>query len=141
MSTPFVIERKLKATPEKIWKALTEKELMKKWYFDLDNFVAETGFEFQFYGTGHDGQKYLHHCKITEVIPGKKLKYSWSYEGIEGMSYVSFELIPEGEHTLVRLTHEGLETFPKNNPDFARNSFENGWTSIIGESLKNYIEN
>jgi hypothetical protein len=37
------------------------------------------------------------------------------------------------------LTHEGLETFPKL-PMFARKNFEQGWTSLIGESLKKFLE-
>ena len=42
--------------------------------------------------------------------------------------------------TRVKLTHAGLETFPANNPDFARGSFEMGWTDIIGRSLKGYLK-
>jgi hypothetical protein len=36
------------------------------------------------------------------------------------------------------LTHEGLETFPKL-PAYARKNFEQGWESLIGESLKNFL--
>jgi hypothetical protein len=40
----------------------------------------------------------------------------------------------------VKLTHEGLETFPQNNPDFAKESFMQGWTYILGTSLKKFLE-
>jgi len=46
---PFVIERIFNASIEKIWKAITDKDEMKKWYFDLPEFKPEVGFEFQFY--------------------------------------------------------------------------------------------
>ena len=61
---------------------------------------------------------YHHICKITEVDPQRKLKYSWRYQGYEGISYVTFELFSEGKATRLKLTHEGLESFPINNPDF-----------------------
>jgi uncharacterized protein YndB with AHSA1/START domain len=88
-------------------------------------FKPEVGFEFRFDG-GSDDKIYHHICKIVEVVPNKKLKYSWRYEGFEGMSYVTFELFEEGKTTTVKLTHEGLETFPQNNPDFAKESFMQG---------------
>jgi hypothetical protein len=41
--------------------------------------------------------------------------------------------------TRLRLTHEGLETFPKT-PAYARKKFEAGWTAIIGTELKQFVE-
>ena len=136
---PFVIERSYNAPVEKVWDAITDKSQMKQWYFDLDDFKPEVGFEFRFDG-GSDDKIYHHICKIVEVVPNKKLKYSWKYEGFEGMSYVTFELFEEGKTTTVKLTHEGLETFPQDNPDFAKESFMQGWTYILGTSLKNFFE-
>ena len=136
---PFIIERTFNAPIDKVWKAITDKEQMKKWYFDLSDFRPEVGFEFRFPGQGSKGEQYMHLCKITDVIPGKKLRYSWSYVGYEGMSYVTFELFDEGDATRVKLMHEGLETFPSL-PDFAPESFAAGWTEIIGTNLKKYVE-
>ncbi|MDB5018007.1 MAG: hypothetical protein JWQ84_2839 [Mucilaginibacter sp.] len=138
-TTPFVIERTYNVPAEKVWQAITNKDKMRQWYFDLKEFKPEVGFEFQFYGGSKDEQ-YLHLCKITEVIAGKKLKHSWQYDGIPGESYVTFELFAEDDKTRLRLTHEGLETFPQNKPDFARESFSKGWTYIIGTSLPEYLE-
>ena len=138
-SNPFVIEQTVNAPIQKVWKAITDKNEMKQWYFDLAEFKAEAGFEFQFLA-GSEEKKYLHLCKITEVVVGKKLSYSWRYDGYEGNSYVTFELFEEGNNTRVKLTHTGLETFPKDNPDFAEESFAAGWTYIIGTSLKEFVE-
>lgn len=135
----FVIERTFNAPIEKIWQAITEKEKMKQWYFDFAEFKAEIGFEFQFFG-GPPEIQYLHLCKITEVVAGKKLTYSWRYDGYEGISFVTFELFGEGKTTRVKLTHAGLETFPKSNPDLAKERFAEGWTEIVGTSLKEFVE-
>ena len=136
---PFVIERTLNASPERVWKAITDKDKMKQWYFDLAEFKPELGFEFTFTG-GSEEKKYVHLCKVTKVYPGKLLQYSWRYDEYPGNSLVTFELFPEGDKTRLKLTHEGLETFPTDNKDFARSSFEAGWTYIIGKSIVEYFE-
>ncbi|MDP3581240.1 MAG: SRPBCC domain-containing protein [Ignavibacteria bacterium] len=134
-----MIERTFSAPIEKVWKAITDKNEMKLWYFDLAEFKAEVGFKFQFVG-GPPERQYLHLCEVTEVVSGKKLTYSWRYDGYEGTSFVTFELFGEETNTRLKLTHAGLETFPKQNPDLAKHNFVEGWTSIIGESLKKYLE-
>ena len=138
--TPFTIERTYNVPVKKVWQAITEKEKMKQWYFDLNEFRPEVGFEFSFTGQGSKGEKYVHLCKIVDVIENKKLAYSWTYEGYPGYSVVTFELFEEGkDKTRLKLTHEGLETFPVLG-DFAKASFAAGWTEIIGTSLKNFFE-
>ena len=139
-SEPIIIERTYNAPVELVWKAITEKDRMKQWYFDLADFRAEEGFEFQFKGGKDENNLYLHLCRITDVVFEKRLTYSWRYHGYEGISYVTFELIAEGDKTRLRLTHTGLETFPGNNPDFAKENFMQGWTAIIGTLLKDYLE-
>jgi uncharacterized protein YndB with AHSA1/START domain len=137
----FVIERIYNAPVSKVWKAISDKEEMKQWYFDLSAFKPEVGFEFQFYGEGKTGEKFLHLCKIMEVVKNKKLKHSWRYDGYEGNSFVTFELFEEGDKTRLKLTHEGFETFPTTvNNDFAKENFAEGWTYIIGTSLPGFVE-
>jgi uncharacterized protein YndB with AHSA1/START domain len=112
---------------------------MKKWYFDMPAFKPEPGQEFEFTG-GTPEKKYRHLCKVLEVIKDKKLSYSWRYDGEEGNSVVTFELFPEGETTRLKLTHTGLDSFPKTDPNFAQTSFAAGWTAIIGTNLGKFLE-
>jgi uncharacterized protein YndB with AHSA1/START domain len=135
---PVVVERTFDAPLSLVWKALTDKEDIKQWSFEIPEFAPKVGFEFQFYAGGDD-EKYLHRCKITEAVPKRKLAYTWRYEGYAGDSLVTFELFPEGSKTRLKLTHEGLETFPRL-PAFARKNFMEGWTQIVGTSLKNFVE-
>ncbi|MBK0378669.1 SRPBCC family protein [Mucilaginibacter segetis] len=136
---PLIVERVLNAPVDKVWEALTDNEKMKQWYFKLENFEAKVGFEFSFFGQGREGEKYKHNCRITAVEHEKKLSYTWAYDGYEGISEVSFELFPDGDKTLVKITHTGLHSFPKH-PDFATSSFSQGWNHILGISLKNFVE-
>jgi uncharacterized protein YndB with AHSA1/START domain len=111
---------------------------MEQWYFKLKEFKPEVGFEFEFEG-GPPEKTFLHLCKVTEVIPGKKLTHSWRYDGYEGNSFVTWEVFDEGDKTRVKLTHAGLETFPAI-PEFAKENFVMGWTDILGRMLKEYLE-
>lgn len=140
MEKNIVIERVYEASKMNIWKALTEKDLMKLWYFNLEVFEAKIGFKFEFMGGPEDGIQYKHVCEITELIPESKLTYSWSYEGYEGISFVSFELFDENGKTRLKLIHSGLESFPESNPDFAIHNFEEGWNHILSISLKTFLE-
>lgn len=140
MSTePVIVERIVKAPIEKVWSAISDTKEMKQWYFDLAEFKTTVGFEFRFSG-GPPEKQYLHICTITEVIPGKRLTYNWRYDGYPGISYVTFDLAAEGGTTRVTLRHAGLESFPNENPHFAKENFVAGWTDIIGRSLKEYVE-
>ena len=137
--SPILVEQKYDATLAKVWEAITDKDKMKQWYFDLAEFRAEVGFEFFFMGE-NEGRKFKHLCRITEVVPGKKLAHTWQYEGYPGLSVVTFELFDEGGKTRIKLTHEGIETFPvTEHKDFAKENFEGGWNYILGTSLKNYL--
>jgi uncharacterized protein YndB with AHSA1/START domain len=136
---PIVKEVTVNAAPARVWKAITDNDEMKKWYFDIKKFEPVVGFEFSFTGQGKEGEIYLHLCRITEVVPGKKLSYTWKYEGYPGESRVTFELFPEDNKTRIKLTHEGLDTFP-DDPAFAKENFEAGWNAIIGTNLKEFVE-
>ncbi len=133
-----VIERTFTAPVAKVWRAITGVDEMRQWYFDLKEFRPEAGFEFEFV-VEHEGMSYHHLCKVTEVVPKKKIAYTWRYKEEPGDSLVTFELSPEGDKTRLKLTHTGIETFPKT-PAYARKNFEAGWTAIIGSELKQFLE-
>ncbi len=136
---PFTIERVFDAPVALVWRAITTPEDMSRWYFDMKHFKPEIGCDFQFV-VEHEGNVHDHRCKIIEVIPQRKIAYTWRYHGHEGNSLVTFKVFAEGDRTKLRLTHQGLETFPKL-PPFARQNFVRGWTSLIGSELKDFVEN
>ena len=137
LAEAVVVERVLNASVARVWRALTDVEQMRQWYFDLKEFEPKVGFEFKF-AVEHEANTYRHICRVTEVVPEKKIAYSWRYEGEEGNSLVTFELFSENSKTRLKLTHEGLETFPQT-PNFARGNFEKGWSSISAE-LQQFVE-
>ena len=138
VTEPIIVERTFNAPVARVWTALTDVNEMRQWYFDLKEFKSEIGFEFEFV-VEHEGNAYHHLCKVTEVIPEKKIAYTWRYKGEPGDSLVTFELFPDGNKTRLKLTHTGIETFPKT-PAYARENFEAGWTRLIGTELKQFVE-
>ena len=138
LAEAIVVERTFDAPVERVWTALTGVNELRQWYFDLKEFKPDVGFEFEFI-VEHEGNTYHHLCRVTEVIPEKKIAYTWRYKGEPGDSLVTFELTPEGDKTRLKLTHTGIETFPKT-PAYARKNFESGWTAIIGSELKEFVE-
>jgi uncharacterized protein YndB with AHSA1/START domain len=134
----IILERTFDAPVGRVWRALTDVDQMREWYFDLTEFKPEIGFEFDFI-VEHEGNSYHHLCCVTDVVPEKKIAYTWRYKGEPGDSLVTFELFPDGNKTRLKLTHTGTETFPKT-PAYARKNFEAGWTAIIGSILKQFVE-
>ena len=135
---PIVIEKVYNSAIDRVWKAITDKDQIKQWFADMVGFKPEVGAEFHFEGKDA-GVVYDHSCKILELIPNKKLSYSFS-KGGQGNTLVSFELVAEGKKTKLTLTHSGFETFPQNNPAFARSNFFAGWSAIIGKRLMELVE-
>ena len=66
VTEPLVVERTFDASAAQLWKALTEVEEMRRWYFDLKEFRAEPGFEFEF-TVEHEGMRYCHQCRVTRL--------------------------------------------------------------------------
>jgi len=138
---PIIIEQKFQKPPESVWDAITDIRQMRQWYFEnIPDFKPEVGFKTQFEVRSGD-RIFPHRWKITEVIPSKKITYNWKYDGYPGDSFVTFELFPHNDQTLLRLTTEIVEDFPQDIPEFRRESCVGGWTYFIQNSLKDYLEN
>src|SRR3954468_13584761 len=80
--------------PEAIWEYLTNSELMELWLMKND-FQPIVGYDFQFRTNplpqfNFDG---IVHCKVLEIIPHKKLVYSW--KGGPAKDEVSWDTIVE----------------------------------------------
>ena len=128
-----------------VWKALTQPDIMKKWYFNISNFEAKKGkiYDFIVTITDEDGeQDFRHLFEILEAIPNKKLKHSWEYPGLRpGTSTLTWELSQEGKETKIILKHEGIENIAdENSKYFSKESYNIGWDNILNK-LKQYLEN
>lgn len=141
MSTePIVVEETLNAPPAEVWKAITDKDQMRQWFFEpMTDFQPVVGFETRF-DVECEGQVYPHEWKVTEVVPASRITYAWRYGGYPGDSSVTWELSEVPGGTKLRLTHTGGETFPQDDPVFSRDSCRAGWEFFLQDSLKPFLE-
>lgn len=140
MNDPIIIEYKVNAPLEEIWSAITDKDEMKIWYFDIPDFKLGLFEIFNFYEPG-DEKKYHHQAQILEIIPNRKLKYTWHYPDLsKGKTVVTWELQPGENEVLVKLTHDEIENLKDLGEHFSEEAFIEGWDEIIGKSLKTHLE-
>ncbi len=137
---PVIVEQTYSSSIKDVWKAITDLNQMKKWFFEeLKAFKPEVGFKTKF-DVEVEGIIYTHLWEITEVIPLKSITYNWKYEGFPGDSAVTFDLIELNNSTQLTLTHSIKESFQLDNPIFSRQSTIDGWTYFIKDSLRKYLE-
>jgi uncharacterized protein YndB with AHSA1/START domain len=138
---PIVVEETYTVDRSAVWAAITDPERMSQWYFEpIATFRPEVGFETQF--TVHSqGKDWVHLWRVTEVVPERRIAYTFNYAGYESSNAsVLWELSDVAGGTRLRLTHTGIETFPKDEPAFQREIGLAGWTYFLQESLKGFLE-
>lgn len=121
------LERRLKQPPAAVWKALITPELLAKWWAPGD-IRAEVGHRFTL-DMGKWGQQ---PCEVLEVELEKRLVYTFILN-----TTVIWELIPETEGTLLKMTHEGFDLESPRDLE-AYNGVSGGWPTIL-ERLDNTL--
>jgi uncharacterized protein YndB with AHSA1/START domain len=138
--TPIIVEQSFNSSIESVWKAITDIEQMRQWYFNnIPEFKPEAGFETQF-NVQSEERNFLHKWKVTEVQYLKIIKYNWEFEGYPGKSTSAFELSKQNNLTKLKLTVETLEDFPEDIPEFKNESCLAGWKYFINNRLKDFLE-
>jgi len=137
---PIIVEENFKASIDTVWKALTDISQMRQWYFEnIPSFKPEVGFKTQF-NVKSEERNFLHMWEITEVVPLKRIAYSWKFKEYPGEGMVVFELSVQNKFTKLKLTNSGLESFPADIPEFKRESCIAGWEYFINNRLKEYLD-
>lgn len=137
---PVVVEQTFNAPIAAVWKAITDKDQMRQWFFEaMTDFEPECGFETEF-SVRCEGRDFPHLWRITEVVPEKRVVYGWRYGGYPGNSTVVWELSEAPNGTKLVLTHAAHETFPQDDPVFSRESCQMGWDYFIRQSLRAFLE-
>ncbi len=138
---PIVIEQIYAVPVETVWKAITDKEKMKQWYFTINDFKLEVGAVFSFYEPGGANQ-YFHRCVIQEIIPNRKFRHTWTHpDHSKGESMMTWDLEQLDYGTKLTLTHAGIENFADAGEGFQRKNYEAGWNEILSISLHEFLEN
>ena len=109
--------------PARVWEALTQPELLARWWAPGD-IRAEVGHRFDM-DMGPWGRQA---CTVRDVEPERLLRFSFGEGGLD--TTVTFELVPEGSGTRLLLHHEG---FDLDNPvgRRARDGMGQGWPTVL----------
>jgi uncharacterized protein YndB with AHSA1/START domain len=130
-----VFEIYIKTTPERLWEAITDGEMRKKYSFGVGTDSEWTqGSE---YRSGVPGVIDIASGENLEVDPPRRLVQSfralWSEDvEREGTSRVTWEIEPVGDSCRLAVTHDQLE-------EGANNELYGGWPMILS-GLKTLLE-
>ena len=102
------LERRIAAPPSAVFRYLTESDLWSRWQGQSADLEPTPGGRFQV--TMGEGQ--VVEGEFVAVEPDRRIVVTWGWQQHPrmppGTSTVEFELTPDGEGTLVRLTHRDI---------------------------------
>lgn len=132
------IVRKFDSSTAKVWRAITEPEMLKQWMAPSDAFtvpVAENelrvGGRYHIVMNSPDGQVHDVSGVYREIVPNRKLVYTWVWKTTpERESVVTIELKAAGNGTELTLRHEQFAD------EEARNHHEQGWNGCLARLEK-----
>lgn len=99
---------------ETVWEYFTNADLMGQWLMKND-FLPIVGHEFTFKTGGKPNLNFdgVFYCKVMEIVPFKKLSYTWNCGPGQGeidlKSIVVWQLEAKDNGTQVHLEHSGFE--------------------------------
>ena len=128
----LVIEREMPHPQEKVWRALTEGQLMEQWLMKND-FQAVVGHRFQFRAAPVPNWNGIIEGEVLLVDPKSRLSYGWGALGLQ--SVVAWTLTPTESGTHVRMEHSGFpseESASYKGARYGWNNFINNMERVIG---------
>lgn len=120
----------LQHSPKKVWRALTDPELLSEWLLPVVGLELAPGAAFTFKTQPYPGWDGTVNCKMLEIEAHKKLSYAWVVGDMEIDTVVTFTLTPTASGTHLSLVQSGFKPAQKQNFGGARY----GWR-MMGEKL------
>ena len=140
MEQPIIVEQSFNVPPERVWEAITQRDQMVQWFFEeIETYDSNVGADNRF-TVRAEGVDYPHILRILDAVPGAKLAHTFNFEGYSGEGVVTWELSGTDTGCHLRLTHTGIETFPKDRPVFTREACQGGWEYFVQQRLKAYLD-
>ena len=126
----IVVDRLMPHPPEKIWRAMTEAELIGEWLMKND-FAPVVGHRFNFRSEPMNGWNGITDCEVLVLEPPSRLVYSWNAHGEQAAtgikSVVTWTLTKVAGGTRVHMEHAG---FRPNDEGFYKGA-SYGWPLMI----------
>jgi uncharacterized protein YndB with AHSA1/START domain len=133
----LTLKRRLKASPAKVFAAWTDPEKVKRWMGpgEVKALRVEsdprTGGRYHWVMQAPDGEEHDVSGVYREVVADRKLVFTWAWKTMpERQSLVTVLLEPDGDGTLLTLTHE--QFFDEE----ARDRHQSGWNGALDKMEK-----
>ena len=127
--------RTLRSAPDRVWRAWTDPEAMKRWFAPSDAFTVPVveadvrlGGRYRIVMKSPDGEERDVRGVYREIVPNEKLVFTWAWQSTpERESLVTLRLRPAGSGTELTLTHEQLHDTE------SLDVHRRGWVGVIGQ--------
>jgi uncharacterized protein YndB with AHSA1/START domain len=133
----LTLKRRIKASPDKVFAAWTDPEKVKRWMGpgEVKALSAESdpraGGRYHWVMQTPAGEIHDVSGVYREVIANEKLVFTWAWKSTpERESLVTVEIKPDGDGSLLTLTHEQLFD------DDARDRHQQGWNGALDKMEK-----
>ncbi len=125
MSIDLVKELTIKAAPATIFPYLVDPEQLIRWMGTEATLVPRPHGEYRVLCGGENPAA----GEFVEVVPNERVVFTFGWDVPDhpipaGSSEVEIALIPDGDYTVVRLTHRGL-------PEDANSDHDKGWSYYL----------
>lgn len=122
-------EFELDHAPEKVWRALTDPELLAQWLLPTAGHELGVGASFTFQAEPQEDWDGVVQCRYVEIEPNRKLSWTWVVGDID--TVVMFTLEPTASGTRLSLVQSGFKPDQKRNFGGARY----GWRMMGGKLI------
>lgn len=126
-SESISFEFDLSHSPEKVWRALTDPELLAAWLLPVIDLQLEPGTEFRFEAEPKPGWDGTVHCRLLEVEAHRRLRWRWVVGDID--TVVTFTLTPTASGTRLSIVQSGFK--PDQKREFGGARY--GWRMMGGQ--------
>ena len=128
-SESISFEFDLPHSPEKVWRALTDPELLAQWLLPIaTELKLDPGAAFIFKTQPYPGWDGTVNCRLVEIEAERKLSYTWAVFG-DIDTVVTFTLTPTTSGTRLSLEQSGFKADQKRESGGARY----GWKMMGGK--------
>jgi uncharacterized protein YndB with AHSA1/START domain len=131
----IVVDEVFPHSPETLWRALTDAELIGRWIMVPTGFAPVVGTQFTFQTTAAGAWDGVIHCEVLAVVPNERLSYAWRGGHESNVGYgapldtvVTWTLTRVDGGTRLRLVHAGF-VVPRN--DSALKTMGSGWAKVV----------
>lgn len=128
----LILKRHLDASPSSVYRAWSDPSELRNWWGPDDddrNILVDAdvrvGGIYHIVTKAANGDRYNFTGEYREVVPDKKLSFTWNTGVDEENSIVTAEVEDNGEGTTLTVTHEGLAN------EHERNDCSQGWQGAL----------